>query len=258
MYCINTPALECLWHTENMTRTKTASPHPLMSVLPSMLMSGLVLFAVTAQAKQKETLKEFVLLPVPFFAQAPLGEWSDLRQKYGCEETAALMAMLWARGQTATVDEAVTHITTASDEEMLQYGSYEDTSAADTVTRILEQHFEYYDATVSYDVTAEDIERALSDGNLVLAPVDGRMLGNPWYVPPGPPRHMVVVKGYERASGMFILADPGTSRGSLFVISTDAFMNALADYPSGHGDNAGAVALRTAIITITPEKTTAS
>ena len=38
--------------------------------------------------------KRFVLLNVPFTSQAPFGEWSDPRHQDGCEEAAALMAVM--------------------------------------------------------------------------------------------------------------------------------------------------------------------
>ena len=62
---------------------------------------------------QNEELNEvttFVNYDVPFTSQAPTGNWDDERQQDGCEETSALMAMLWVRNKTITAKQAETEI----------------------------------------------------------------------------------------------------------------------------------------------------
>lgn len=183
-------------------------------------------------------LPESVSIAVPFFTQAPTGDWSDLRQKQGCEEATALMAVAWARGQTFILSSATAVIVDASDYEEKQYGSYIDTSAADTAQRIFKEYFNYQNVSVAYDIGPIDIKQALADGSLVIVPIDGTRLGNHWYTQqPGPPRHMILVHGYDSVSSTFIVNDPGTSHGKDYVIPEAVLAAALHDYPSSAGDS---------------------
>lgn len=194
-------------------------------------------------------LPESVSISVPFFVQAPEGAWDDLRQKQGCEEAAALMAVSWARGQSFTTKSAEEVIVDASEYEEKQYGGYIDTSAADTAQRIFKEYFNYQNVSVVYNIKLADIERTLADGNLVIVPVDGTKLGNPWYKQqPGPPHHMVLIHGYDQTSGVFIAHDPGTSNGENYSISEATLVAALRDYPSSAKD-AGTID-RTAMIIV--------
>src|SRR4051812_5106800 len=77
-------------------------------------------------------LPQSVLLQVPFTTQAPLSEWNDRRQMDGCEETSIKMAMMWVLGSSAPPEEVRRDIINMSEYEKIVYGSFEDTSAADT------------------------------------------------------------------------------------------------------------------------------
>lgn len=182
------------------------------------------------QANQQIT--ETIEFAVPFTPQAPFGDWSDPRQQDGCEEASILMAMRWVRGEPLTRDEALNEIFAMSAFEQERYGYFQDRSAEGTA-ELIRDYFGYTNVSVEHDITTEDITRALQGGNLVITPMDGTRIGNPYYTPPGPERHMLVVKGYDPAVGEFITNDPGTRRGESFRYQEDVFFAAIRDYPSG-------------------------
>lgn len=178
--------------------------------------------------------KTIILQDVPFMLQAPLGNWQDLRQKNGCEEASAIMAMAWARGKGKFVPaEAEKEIIAIADYELEKYGDFHDTSASDMVERIFKDYFEYANAEVKYDIGAEDIKNELIKGNLVVVPVNGQKLKNPFYKPPGPIEHMIVVVGYDNDNKEFITNDPGTRRGEKYRYKEEILEGALQDYPTG-------------------------
>ncbi|MEK7123181.1 MAG: C39 family peptidase [Patescibacteria group bacterium] len=177
---------------------------------------------------------EVILFDVPFTAQAPFGNWSDDRQQDGCEEASALMAVRWARGLSLTLEEAEQEIIAISEFERITYGGYHDTSARDTAKRIIQGYFEYNNFEVKNTITARDIIAELKNGNLVIVPVNGRKMGNPYYTPPGPIEHQLVIIGYDKKADEFIANDPGTRRGKGFRYATSVLENALQNYLTGY------------------------
>lgn len=182
---------------------------------------------------------KIILLKVPFTSQAPFGDWSDLRQEDGCEEASALMAMKWVRGETLTKDEALKNITGVSDFLLKKYGEYRDVSAPDVVSWIFNDYYDYDKVSLMRVITVNDIKNELDKGHLVLAPMNGQALHNPHYKQPGPPSHMVVIRGYDPAKDEFITNDPGTKFGEGYRYDTGVLFNAIREYPTG---NHGAIA----------------
>lgn len=178
--------------------------------------------------------QKIIKLEVPFASQAPFGEWSDLRQQNACEEVAAIMAMRWIKNQTLTPQEAKDEIITISDWEQEKYGFYQDTSAQDTVKRIFKEYFDYQKVKISNNISVQNIIDELQKGNLVIAPMNGQKLGNPFFSPPGPLEHMVVIIGYDYKTKEFITNDSGTKRGQNYRYKQDVLFNAIRDYPTGY------------------------
>lgn len=174
-----------------------------------------------------------VLSNVPFVAQAPLGNWKDERQENGCEEAAALMAMAWVNGKKVIPQEAEKEIIAISDYELETYGEFHDTSAKYTVERIFGGYFNYKNVEVKYGIGAKDIKQELKRGNLVIVPVNGQKVGNPFYNPPGPLRHNILIIGYDAVKKEFITNDSGTKRGASFRYGESVLEGALQDYPTG-------------------------
>lgn len=178
--------------------------------------------------------KETVILDVPFFSQAPLGEWSDPRQQEGCEEASALMAVLWARGEAGLSREAAkAEILAISAYEEKNYGNYHDTSAADTLKIIINGYLKYDRAELKEDANLEDLKQELAKGNVVILPMDGKKLKNPNFTADGPERHNIVIRGWDEEKKEFITNDPGTRKGEGYRYSENIIEAAWRDYLSG-------------------------
>jgi hypothetical protein len=172
--------------------------------------------------------------PVPFAVQAPIAEWQDARQQDGCEEAAALMVHAWANGYGLDAVSAKEKIIAISEYEQEHYGVFRDTSAKDTAERILKGYFGFTNWEIKENATLEDIKSAVAAYGLVIAPMNGQVLDNPYYTPPGPERHMIVVKGYDKEKREFITNDPGTKHGENFRYPENVFYAAIRDYSTGN------------------------
>jgi len=176
------------------------------------------------------------LLEVPFTPQAPFGNWADPRQDYACEEASVIMAMHWVRREDLTLKDAEREIIAISDFELKKYGEFHDSSAQDTMDRIFKDYFSYEKVAIKKDIGSNDIKEELARGNLVIVPVNGRKLENPFYTPPGPIAHMIVVVGYDSQTKEFITNDPGTKRGEKLRYPEDILASALQDHITGIGE----------------------
>src|SRR3990167_10722980 len=179
-----------------------------------------------------DLLKE-INLAVPFTPQAPYADW-ELPYKEACEEASIYMIHVFYEGmQAGLIDPGVAkeQIDQLVAFEQSLFGFYEDTDA--TKTGILaEQFYGYGNIAIREDPTIEEIKRHLIDGRPVIIPADGQQLGNPYFQQPGPPYHMLVIKGYTEEG--FITNDPGTRRGENFVYGFDVLMNAMHDFNDGN------------------------
>lgn len=183
------------------------------------------------------TLKEPVTLidtKVPFTVQAPAGEWDDQRQQDGCEEASALMAMRWAQGKGLTTSESRREILAISDYEQAEYGEYRDVSVEDVRDWIFKDYFKYDKVAVRTNVTVKSLIAELQAGRVIVAPMHGQKLHNPYFSGEGPERHMLVIRGYDPAKKEFITNDPGTKRGEGYRYKESVIMDALLAYPTGY------------------------
>ncbi len=201
-----------------------------------------------SENKEEVIEEKDVLFDVPFTSQAPFGNWSDPKKQDGCEEAVAIMAVAWARGENLTPKIADGEISKISEFELSEYGHFHDTSANDTAERIFKEYLKYDNIEIRYDIGKNDIKRELYKGNIVIVPTNGQLLGNPYYTPPGPTTHMLVVKGYDVGTKEFITNDPGTRRGESFRYNEDVLEKALFDYPTGSHEKVEEI--RTAMIIV--------
>ncbi len=200
--------------------------------------------------------KEIIIPNVPFTAQAPLGNWRDRRQQDGCEETASLMAVTWARGQkTLAKAEAERHVLAIAGYEKKFYGSFTDTSAGDTLKRIINGYFKFSAAGLKTKAGIADLKKALGEGAVVIIPTDGRKLKNPYFTQPGPERHNLLLIGYDGRKKEFIANDPGTRRGAGYRYGEKIIEAAWRDYPTG--DHLPIKGLEKNMIIVRREKSTA-
>jgi hypothetical protein len=177
-------------------------------------------------------LPQSILYDVPFTSQAPSGQWNNEIYQNGCEEASMLMAMKWVRGEELTKDEAEREIAAISNYEIELYGHAVDQSAIDTAT-VMRGYFGYDQIEVVDQASSEKIIIELMKGHIVIAPMNGRLLGNPNFTAPGPLQHMVVVVGYDLSTNEFITNDPGTRNGKQYRYNTQVFDVAMRDYPTG-------------------------
>lgn len=196
-------------------------------------------FRINHIEKSKEEVKiidnENVLLDVPFIAQAPFGEWGNPVFQDACEEAALIISMLWLENKEFTKEQAKAEIQKMSDFELEKYGEYRDRSATDTV-QLMKDYYGYYNYNieVKFNITTEDIKSELRKGNLVIVPVNGQIVKNPYYTLPGPERHMLVIIGYDSKTKEFITNDVGTRHGKGFRYSEQRVYDSIRDYETGY------------------------
>lgn len=183
--------------------------------------------APIAAAHTVEFLPSRVMLDVPFSAQAPFGDWSSPYNE-ACEETSVAMAIAWARGEALTPARAREEILRLVDFEQYHFGYHEDTAIRETA-KLITRHYRHEGVSVLYDIGRDDIRRALADGNIVIVPVAGAALPNPYFIVP-PPYHMLVVIGYDDDAQEFITNDPGTRNGEGLRYAYDVLEQAIHDW----------------------------
>lgn len=192
----------------------------------------------TPAAKSKFTSpkpREGGPLNVPFTSQAPFGDWKDPRQQDGCEEAAVLMAMKWVKSELIISKQAaLDEILLLSKFQEEKYGNYHDTSAVDTVKRLFNDYYSYYNVEVKTISSPTEIISELELGNLIITPMNGQALKNPHFTQPGPQRHNIVVKGFDKETREFITNDPGIRQGENYRYPKDLFFTAIRDYPTGN------------------------
>ena len=185
--------------------------------------------------EKKIEKKEYPLLDIDFIPQAPFGEWDNPIYQDGCEEAVSLMAIYWALDKDLNNQIAKEEISLISQYQEDNFGGFGfiDTSAFDTVKRIIQGYFGYNQVRVEKDIVLKDIISEIEKGNAVIVPANGQLLGNPYFTPPGPERHNLIIRGYDENTKEFITNDPGTKRGELYRYKEDVLYNAIRDYPTG-------------------------
>jgi len=169
-------------------------------------------------------------LDIPFSSQAPFGIWDEVH-KETCEETSAMMATRFIKDLGInSADEADKELLKLVDWQQNFFGFWKDTDAEQTAT-IIQKFYGISGVEVKYNITLEDIKNEIVQGNPVIIPAAGRLLGNPYYTPPGPYYHMVVVRGYTKDK--IITNDPGTKHGENYAYKNDIFYNAIHDWNKG-------------------------
>ncbi len=179
--------------------------------------------------------KDLVVQDVPFTVQSPFADWKDPRQQDACEEASVLMAMHWVKNEKILSKEAAKEeILAISKFQEDKFGSYHDTSALDTGKRIIEGYYHYKNYEIKPVITAEDIINQIDYDNIVIVPANGQLLHNPNFTQPGPERHMLVIKGYDRINGQFITNETGVSQGENWKYNKEILFSAIRDYPTGY------------------------
>jgi len=165
-------------------------------------------------------------LSVPFTSQAPFANW-DETFKEGCEEASVLMVHYFYNNDSFTAQLATDEILAMVDWQLNYFGGHFDLTAEQTA-EMIKKYFGYKKVEVIKNPTVDDIKNHISKQRPVIIPAAGKMLGNPYFIQPGPNYHMLVIKGYTKTD--FITNDPGTKRGEDFLYSYDTIMEAMHDW----------------------------
>lgn len=175
-------------------------------------------------------LPQKAYISAPFLCQAPRGDWSQPWQD-ACEEAAIIMAMdhMMSNGGVKASGRGEQDILALVEFQVKKYGGHFDLTA-EQAAQLIRDFYKYNDISVRYDVSINDIKSELAAGRLVIAPMAGRMLGNPYYTPPGPAYHYMLFKGYDDRTGEFITNDMGTRRGRNYRYKYQVAYNAIHDW----------------------------
>jgi len=181
------------------------------------------------EKKEITVLPGQVLLDVDFTSQAPLRDWSYPWQD-ACEEAAVLITMRYFDGRgIADKYEARDALQEIIDWENETLGFYKDTSATTTV-KIITDFYDYSNVRLEYEPTLEFMKKEIAKGNLIIMPAAGRLLENPYFTPPGPIYHNIVLIGYDDDSQIFYANDPGIMSGGGFKYSYNNIIESIADW----------------------------
>ncbi len=179
--------------------------------------------------EEKKEIPEKVLLPVDFTSQAPYRNWDYPWQEF-CEEAAVLIAMRYFDGRGIDgkddANQALHEIMKWEEENL---GFYKDTTASTTM-KIITDFYEYKKVELSFDTTLKKIKQELAAGNLIIIPAVGRNLENPYFTPPGPIYHNLVLVGYDDEQEIFYTNDPGIMSGDKFKYSYQNIIDSVADW----------------------------
>ncbi|MDO8598659.1 MAG: C39 family peptidase, partial [bacterium] len=153
-----------------------------------------------------------------------------------CEEASVFTLHLWKqRKRTPLADELDRSLKDIQEWETANLRTWEDTTAEETA-RVLREKFGYVQTWVVRGVTIETMKEELRKGRPLIVPAAGRELSSPYYKPPGPLYHMLVVIGYDEATREFITNDVGTNtKGAGFRFTYDDLYGAMGDWDIASG-----------------------
>ena len=185
--------------------------------------------------KVENTIKEKVKMrqSVPFIVQAPHAQWDDPQYQDACEEASIIMAQAWVDGENhVSRNDAEDRLKELFEHEKDFFGDVVDTSISDTA-RFFSEHYGR-DVSIKENVSMEDLYDILVQGDIIIAPTNGKWLENPHFSNGGPQRHMLVIVGFDRKNGEFITNDPGTRVGRGYKYKDSILYNAIRDYQTGN------------------------
>lgn len=167
------------------------------------------------------------LLAMPFYSQAPNGNWDAVHEEM-CEEASLLNAGLYLQGKklsAADYDRELLKLKDLGDETV---GTWVSTTIAGT-KKLSDAYFgQSLKSKIIDNPTIAEIEAEVAADHPVIVPLAGREVGNPNYTPPGPIYHMLVVKGYDEK--FFITNDVGTRKGDSYVFTKKIIMDKMHDW----------------------------
>jgi len=165
--------------------------------------SNLSIFSKTFAEGKKQEIKiekeikilENTNLDVQFYPQSPFWKWWPIFEDT-CEEASVLLALNYIKGDTMTREEFRDELLKIVDFENNYFWYYKDTNVDETAD-ILEKYYKFTDYKIIDKPTIEDIKKALSAWNIIIAPLFAHWL-NPNFSWQWPDYHFIVIKGYDK------------------------------------------------------------
>lgn len=173
----------------------------------------------------QEELPEKINLKVPFYPQAPDGNWS-LPWKEACEESSVALAYHFVQDKELTKEQFKKEVLEMVELEKEILWKYIDTSMEETA-QFLEEYYDYTDYKIIDNPTVEDIKYELSQWHPIVAPFAGKKLWNSFFTNGGPRYHVLVITGYDEK--VFFTNDVWTSRGENFTYEQEVIMDSMHD-----------------------------
>lgn len=184
--------------------------------------------AVTVdEIKEVTELPSELNIELPFYTQAPYGNW-DYPWQEACEEASILLVANLYKDMNLDLENYNNALLTLVDWEMETFGAYEHTTVEQTI-QMLEENFGL-EGVAHENPTFEDMQEILAKGHLIVAPFAGKELNNPNFRNGGPIYHMLVIKGYDAEKHQVVTHDVGTRNGEDYVYSWSTIQNALHDW----------------------------
>lgn len=182
-----------------------------------------------------QEIPESINLKVPFYSQAPDGNWS-LPWKEACEESSVVLAYSFLQDKELTKQTFKSEVLEIVELQKELLGKFIDTSMAETA-QFLEEYYDYTDYQIIDNPGLEDIKSHLSQGHPIIAPFAGKKLWNSFFTNGGPRYHVLVITWYDDKEDVFYTNDVWTSRGEHFAYEQSVIMDALHDLvPNGQWD----------------------
>ncbi|MFT7183879.1 MAG: hypothetical protein ACI9QC_000204 [Oceanicoccus sp.] len=166
-------------------------------------------------------------IDMPFYTQAPHSNW-DYPWQETCEEASVLLVANVFNELYLDLEDYNTELLRLVDWEMEIFGSYEHTTIEQTTQMMTENYG--LETVVHENPSFEDIQEILNQGNLIIAPFAGKLLGNPNFRNGGPTYHMLVIKGYDSEKMQIVTHDVGTRNGENYVYEWSTIEAALHDW----------------------------
>jgi hypothetical protein len=139
------------------------------------------------------------------------------------------MAAHWVKGYPIDKEEGNQEILGLVNYQVKRWGGHHDLTAAKTAA-LMREYYRLKSCRVVSKFGVEEIKQELASGNLAVAPMAGRLLGNKYYRQPGPAYHYLVFIGYDDSKAEFITNDPGTKRGKGYRYKYEVAYNAIHDW----------------------------
>jgi hypothetical protein len=187
----------------------------------------------------------------PFLPQAPFANWDDLHNE-ACEEAALIIAHYYSLGiEKIHKEKGEEEILKMVKYQEAKYGTHTDLNAQEIVKLAEDFYGDHHQIIKKYSL--EKLKGYLAEGSIIIAPVAGRVLNNPYFRQPGPLYHALVITGYNEEKQYFITNDPGTRRGENFQYSYENLLDSIHDFP---GEKDKILEGEKTIIKVQKEKTT--